>query len=68
MSGFGGCYPCSPNTHYPCGPPYSTCKGSLLLPVLLILIALFFCSAFGWILIILGIALLFGNKLLNCIF
>ncbi len=68
MSGFGGCYGCDPTCYSDILPDHSTYKGSWLLPVLLIFAALFLCGGFSWILILLGIILLFGSQLFNLIF
>ncbi|WP_070000821.1 hypothetical protein [Cellulosilyticum sp. I15G10I2] len=68
MSGFSGCYDYGPASYNTCGSPsHSDYKGSWLLPVLLILAAFFFCGGLSWILILLGIILLFGKELFNFI-
>ncbi len=68
MSGYGGCYDCDTTSYYTCGPsPHSDDKGSWLLPLLLIFAVLFFCGGLSWILILLGIILLFGKELFNFI-
>lgn len=80
MSDFNGCYNCNghsycdchtPFSHdcsscHPCGPKFKC--GSWLLPVLFIFAALCLSGGFSWLLILLGIILLFKKELFKFIF
>lgn len=68
MSGFNRCSGCNATSCYDCSPPCdNSYKGSWLLPILLIFAALFFTGGLSWLLILLGIVLLFGKELLEFI-
>jgi hypothetical protein len=68
MSGFNGCCGYNATSNYDHSSSCdSGCKGSWLLPALLIFAALFFSGGLSLLLILLGIILLFGKELLEFI-